>query len=68
MPPSFLSDRMLRKPDRARTVPEPTSGTNRHGTPRSMAGPSGERTTAVSRCSRRGPTGTTSLPPWASCS
>ena len=46
----------------------PTSGTNRHGTERTTAGPSGLRTTTWSSCPRRPPTGTTSRPRGSSCS
>ncbi len=46
----------------------PMSGTNRHGTVRSTAGPSGVRTTTWRSCSHLLPTGTTRRPRTPSCS
>ncbi len=46
----------------------PTSGTNRHATDRSTAGPSGLRTTTSSRWTPPWPTGMTRRPPGSSCS
>src|SRR5919197_1954889 len=59
-------------PDMVACHPEnpssPTSGTNRHGTEWTTAGPSGLRTITSSRWARGPPTGTTSRPPGRSCS
>src|SRR5215208_1410928 len=55
-------------PRQARKPSFPTSGTKRHGTEWTTAGPSGLRTITSSRCARCPPTGTTSLPRGRSCS
>src|SRR5436190_9132440 len=64
----ILPGRVGRKPAHPRNPCSPTSGTNRQGTERITAGPSGLRTTTSRRWTRRLPTGSTSRPRALSCS